>query len=317
MRLHATLLTCVIAAAPLAAHSADTVISGPGWTVSRDSTHAYSESTVSHSSGYPLPPGGAYVTDSKVDTSPYAAGPTTNVSNSENSLFFIPVTEGCTFCGGYVNYDVSGSSRGDSSWMGGSIELRGDMTVGDLVPVPGIYGGWSEVGWTENWSVSFDERWSQVDIFFGDTFQATSSILGGGSARFQAFTELVAAGTDGSGSSPIVDREWFGGGSESFVLSTTLTSSGSLRLENQLFAQLSLHVPGGSTARGTAWLDGIPGNLSFRFVPVDPLVTLPESGELLITPVPEPETYALLLAGLGLLGFAARRRAVFAAGQRA
>ena len=27
------------------------------------------------------------------------------------------------------------------------------------------------------------------------------------------------------------------------------------------------------------------------------------------TPVPEPESYALLLAGLGLLGFAAKRRA--------
>ena len=26
------------------------------------------------------------------------------------------------------------------------------------------------------------------------------------------------------------------------------------------------------------------------------------------TPIPEPETYAMLLAGLGLLGFAARRR---------
>ena len=27
-----------------------------------------------------------------------------------------------------------------------------------------------------------------------------------------------------------------------------------------------------------------------------------------VTPIPEPETYALMLAGLGLLGIAARRR---------
>jgi len=27
-----------------------------------------------------------------------------------------------------------------------------------------------------------------------------------------------------------------------------------------------------------------------------------------VTPVPEPETYAMLLAGLGLVGFAARRK---------
>jgi len=32
------------------------------------------------------------------------------------------------------------------------------------------------------------------------------------------------------------------------------------------------------------------------------------SGELTITPVPEPETYGMLLAGLGLLGVVARRK---------
>ena len=32
------------------------------------------------------------------------------------------------------------------------------------------------------------------------------------------------------------------------------------------------------------------------------------SGELSVTAVPEPETYALLLAGLGVVGFVARRR---------
>ena len=36
--------------------------------------------------------------------------------------------------------------------------------------------------------------------------------------------------------------------------------------------------------------------------------TLSADGGLLITPVPEPETYALMLAGLGLVGFMARRR---------
>ena len=32
------------------------------------------------------------------------------------------------------------------------------------------------------------------------------------------------------------------------------------------------------------------------------------SGILAVTPVPEPETYGMMLAGLGLLGFLARRR---------
>jgi len=36
--------------------------------------------------------------------------------------------------------------------------------------------------------------------------------------------------------------------------------------------------------------------------------TLNSQDQLYITPVPEPETYAMLLAGLGLMGFVARRR---------
>ncbi len=32
------------------------------------------------------------------------------------------------------------------------------------------------------------------------------------------------------------------------------------------------------------------------------------AGTLMLAPVPEPETYALLLAGLGIVGAAARRR---------
>ncbi|MEK7708235.1 MAG: FxDxF family PEP-CTERM protein, partial [Pseudomonadota bacterium] len=32
------------------------------------------------------------------------------------------------------------------------------------------------------------------------------------------------------------------------------------------------------------------------------------AGTMNISPIPEPETYAMLLAGLGLIGFSARRR---------
>ncbi|MEO6746456.1 MAG: FxDxF family PEP-CTERM protein, partial [Caldimonas sp.] len=33
-----------------------------------------------------------------------------------------------------------------------------------------------------------------------------------------------------------------------------------------------------------------------------------ESANFSITPIPEPETYALMMAGLGVMGFVARRR---------
>lgn len=47
----------------------------------------------------------------------------------------------------------------------------------------------------------------------------------------------------------------------------------------------------GSVSFDTAWINSQPGSWSAA-----------------VTPVPEPDTYAMLLAGLGLLGFAARRR---------
>jgi hypothetical protein len=42
------------------------------------------------------------------------------------------------------------------------------------------------------------------------------------------------------------------------------------------------------------------GSLGRGYVAVDNI--------MVAAPVPEPETYAMMLAGLGLLGFAARRR---------
>jgi hypothetical protein len=52
--------------------------------------------------------------------------------------------------------------------------------------------------------------------------------------------------------------------------------------------------------------------------PASDLVTLNEEYRLRlsgvsVSPVPEPETYAMLLAGLGLVGAMARRRKVFSA----
>ena len=39
---------------------------------------------------------------------------------------------------------------------------------------------------------------------------------------------------------------------------------------------------------------------------------LVQGGQLYVAAVPEPESYAMLLAGLGLIGFAARRRKIAA-----
>ena len=57
-------------------------------------------------------------------------------------------------------------------------------------------------------------------------------------------------------------------------------------------------------------LPAVVFNFSFQ-APADPTLsfTVFENGQQLIfAPVPEPETYAMMLAGLGLLGFIGRRR---------
>lgn len=66
---------------------------------------------------------------------------------------------------------------------------------------------------------------------------------------------------------------------------------------------------GNSTARTTAdsWLDNL-GNGGSGGYTLTALVGANNQDQLMATPVPEPETYMMLLAGLGLMGFVARRR---------
>jgi len=86
-------------------------------------------------------------------------------------------------------------------------------------------------------------------------------------------------------------------------------SSGVLELDltSSLHAMQSGAVPGYGWALLPFMPDGTNGTDFFTkeaFMAADrPLLTVE------VAPVPEPETYAMMLAGLGLLGFVARRRA--------
>jgi len=56
-------------------------------------------------------------------------------------------------------------------------------------------------------------------------------------------------------------------------------------------------------------LSNAVGGTPAQFSGVDAGTILASVTSVTVTPVPEPETYAMMLAGLGLVGFAARRRA--------
>jgi hypothetical protein len=60
-----------------------------------------------------------------------------------------------------------------------------------------------------------------------------------------------------------------------------------------------------SVASGTSTSGALPWTLTVKGT-TDGLGSY--GGQLSVTPVPEPETYALMLAGLGAIGFMARRR---------
>lgn len=86
---------------------------------------------------------------------------------------------------------------------------------------------------------------------------------------------------------------------------TGATGYAQLDLDNGSFQAPS----GNRTARGTAdnWLHAL-GNGGSGDHTLTALVGANNQDQVMATPIPEPETYAMLLAGLGLMGFVVRHR---------
>ena len=61
------------------------------------------------------------------------------------------------------------------------------------------------------------------------------------------------------------------------------------------------------TTQTTTWLNGLAGYSATKYL-VNGYVSATNQDVIFFTPVPEPGTYAMMLAGLGLMGFVARRR---------
>lgn len=89
------------------------------------------------------------------------------------------------------------------------------------------------------------------------------------------------------------------------VAETGATAYSALSLSTGSFQATS----GNSTARTTAnsWLQALGTGASGGYT-LTALVSPSRQDQMMATPIPEPETYMMLLAGLGLMGFVARRR---------
>jgi len=138
------------------------------------------------------------------------------------------------------------------------------------------------------------------------TFNGWSSAGGGYSTGFYnsvstAFSDWLdfslPAGSSGSGASNVISLTTMGDVIfNQFELwntaSSSLVSSGTL----------------GGTTSSLSFSDAIvPGSYQLRLGGTSSLSGA-YAGNIVISPVPEPSTYAMLLAGLGLVGFSARRR---------
>ena len=139
-----------------------------------------------------------------------------------------------------------------------------------------------------------------ITPFAGSATTGYNAIFGNtsvGNPFSDIFTFSIPVGASGNGGSNVI----------------SLSSSG-----NVIFSLFSLAEAGFGTVFGAT--GGTSSSLSFANggVPGSYTLTVAGSktslasgsyaGNVTISPVPEPETYAMILAGLGLLGFAARRR---------
>lgn len=113
-------------------------------------------------------------------------------------------------------------------------------------------------------------------------------------------TTFLAAITNASfsASTGLIDGTGLSAGTHTAIVLSTSADFGEYTGTRSGLASFDDYKPLlGNTANW--WMDTVNGNYAS---------VVPDTTAFTITPIPEPETYALMLAGLGLVGFMARRR---------
>ena len=112
------------------------------------------------------------------------------------------------------------------------------------------------------------------------------------------YTFTIPAGSNGSGASNVISL-----GATNVIFSL-------FQLYDSVSSTTWSGITGGTTSSLSFSGGAAPGSytLTVSGYKVTPALNGLYAGNISISPVPEPETYAMLLAGLGLLGLSARRR---------
>ncbi len=172
----------------------------------------------------------------------------------------------------------------------GWITLAASLALASLLALPGRAGAATETTFNDyltvpiavlSWGILHNEN-----VTFSDVVQFT---IAPASGQFTAqFQNNWSDGVTG-----LVFTLWSSPPNFNNILHTSLTPATSTSLG-----------PVSSILNPGTYQIQIAGNTTFsgsHFNHID-------SGRLLMVPIPEPETYAMMLAGLGLMGFVARRR---------